>query len=328
MSSYFESLLKHYNVEPDDRKWAHVPCPRCFSPAAERYGDTHFSFNHKAGYCFVCGYKCTLPELIEEVGAELTGNSTSYRYQERKKRWMDYEVNRQTLNDMIVKWNKEPYGFHRWNLYKPISEKVYSFYKLGFGMYPDKSSLCKHNRLMVPLIAGEEIVGVRGRRLDCDCPKWAAISGSKFVLYNGGMLIGGLGNSKLKLGNSLLTYNKSSVLYIVENQIDSLLLLQKGIYAVATLGVTIWEEEWTKILQDVKPSKVVVAYDNDMAGCPNEETYQRIKKERLAKGIPFVKEPNGYELVKRLREKSINAFCYHWSPNTPEKMDIGKLLTT
>ena len=125
---------------------------------------------------------------------------------------------------------------------------------------------------------------------------------------------------------------------IVENPVDAILVSQATPFvAVATLGVTIWQEEWTRAILESKPELVVVVYDNDIAGnngSAEEVRHWRQSMIQKMRDNPKVKinldnppMPNGVRLVNQLLEAKIPARLYQWPAGTPRKFDVGSLLT-
>lgn len=327
MATYFERLLSYYKIEPDFRGWAHCPCPNCGVPPALNPGDTHFSFSPLGGHCFVCGVTYSLSDMLEITDAE-NFDSSGKVYKPRKRLgWLDYADNAKKLNNLVDEWNLN--GYSLWRLYKNIPDTLFQFYRLGVGRMPKRSSRCNHKRLMVPLFSGTTLFGLRSRRVNCDCPKWLGIGGTKKFLYNGGCLVEDAEKSKERhLGDSVFSVKPHDILYIVENPIDSILLYAKHkLKSVATLGVTIWMDSWTESIVQSGVSKVVVWYDNDAAGCPTKKVFQEEKQRRLEKmGTDVMAAPRGYVLVKLLREAGINAYSYPWKDTDPYHADVGMYL--
>jgi len=196
-----------------------------------------------------------------------------------------------------------------WQDYRPLTTKTIAAYRLGYGTLPAYASACNHPRLVVPLIWNNEIVGLHGRALGCECGKWRGASRhpehGKF-LYN----------------HATLKVCAGKPLFILENPADALLMEQEdpGACAVATLGVTMWRDEWTAWLRYFAPSFVIVAYDNDHAGCPSRAVYAQAKERahqqwlaRGQRGSFRAPQPAGYTLVNRLREAGLTqTYKYDW----------------
>lgn len=284
----------------------HADCPFC-GKLAQR-GQTHFSYS-PAGYkCFVCGGGGSLMMLARRLGQEVTAVPIAPKPKPSHKTaaWLDDAprlVTRYTAHPQRVAW---------WQAHKPVSEDVVLTRNLGVGVLP--SSQCRHPRLILPVYdeAGR-VVCLRGRRLDCDCPKWLAAGGwslGSLPLYNLAALpIGG-------------------VLWIVENPVDALMIGQFTPYTgAATLSVSYWRDEWGAAIAEKRPSLVVVAYDNDLPG--NGGAWLRAEMIQAwnngDKQRPLPKAA-GVELSNRLQRSGINAVLYDWKDSRP-KADIGSLFT-
>lgn len=331
MQSYLDRLAEYYGVEPDSRQWIHVPCPQCNAAPATGYGDTHFSFSSKGGHCFVCHYTCSLKELVDLTDApEVEEGTHRVRKITNTKGWLDFSANKKLLYHLISDWNTRSGGYNMWSAYKKgIPPSVYDFYKMGIGELPDKASRCNHTRLIIPLIGGGDIFGLRARHISCDCPKWLGISGNKKFLFNGGSLVNSTEEErKGSLGKSLFKITNEDTLYIVENPIDSILLYEKfGKKSVATLGITMWEDKWYDIIAEASPKKVIVLFDNDLMGAPNPETYKQQCIVRSQKtGVFLEPTPLAFTRVKELKDRGVAASVYRWPDGSPHKMDVGMLL--
>jgi hypothetical protein len=177
--------------------------------------------------------------------------------------------------------------FAAWQAHKPLSRATIERHGLGLGIVPACS--CKHQRLIVPIYDGGQLVNIRGRRLDCNChAKWISSARCKNALY---------GLDEVSAGG---------VLWIVANNVDRLLFEQAcpGWQAVSpTMGEGSWRDEWTARLVTLAPQQVVVAYDNDEAG------YRA-----------------GIKVAGRLKAAGVNARIWEWQPGTPAKADVAWLL--
>lgn len=327
-----------------DRRW-NADCPYC-GKAAKR-GQVHFSFwsagmhGSKAGFkCWNCGEGGGLGKLAKQLGL-LEGERRPVQPVQRPApppidperdpaRW---------LNDAerIANSYLTADRFERWSAYKPIPRDVVDWYRLGYGSLPVFTSRCPHPRLIVPLICGGRVVGLRARRVDCECgekSKWLSASGSKPILYNAGWTTPNPAQrTAARIGDSRHPYAAGRVVFIVENPIDALMLenvTEERYYAFATLGVTNWREEWTFALQNAKPKLVVIAYDHDIAGNGGSTDQERrqmeadwMQKNPKSKTVPI---PNGIRLANTLLESGIPARVYRWPAGTPMKYDIGELL--
>ena len=129
-----------------------------------------------------------------------------------------------------------------------------------------------------------------------------------------------------RLGLSRHKYKTGQVVVIVENPIDAILIEQTTDWlAVATLGVTVWKEEWTQALKANSPHLVVIVYDNDIAGNTTNDDFRShwLEKNPKAQQAPM---PNGMRLSNTLNAAGVKAMVYRWPNNTPEKSDVGQFV--
>jgi len=182
---------------------------------------------------------------------------------------------------------------------------------------------------MVPFFSGGLVVGFRGRAVACDCGKWLSPSGSRIVLYNGGRLLPPESrnrNAVFSLGDCPdEVWARKKLLIIVENPIDALLIEEKTRHlAVATLGVSMWRQGWTKALKRAKPETVIIAFDNDLpgnGGAKRRKEFAAKWKEQHSVPPP---EPAAERLRRRLADAEIKAWIYDWGW-AEEKADVGLL---
>lgn len=337
MTDLYHKLIVYTNGKVDRQGEVHITCPNCGKASSPT--DTHCSFSKKGFHCFVCNASFSLQTLAEKVGLN---DESTYN--------PPIPVTRRVPVDTTPSWAGAAWSFvrkfstgddkYKWISYKPITMDAVNDYNLGYGILPQ--SRCTHPRLVVPLICGNEVVGFRGRQVDpaCECGKWLSSYGSKPILYNGGQLVNDNKLQKrLLLGkSSRRVVNEKCVLYIVENPIDAILFEEQMINrghefyrAVATLGVTIWKDEWTEAIKQSGIKTVIVLYDHDLAGngASSPDEYKEMVA-RWQEKNPKVKRPpvpNGIRLANKLLNEGVGAVVYRWRQGTPLKYDIGNLLT-
>jgi len=194
-----------------------------------------------------------------------------------------------------------------WQSYKPLSIDSIARFRLGLGVLP--ASRCKMPRLILPVFYKSEIVAFHGRAYltdDTDA-KWLCSGGSrKDVLFNGDML------------------HEGAHVIICENFVDAILAMQESNCIAVTGGGCGWREEWTEQVVTSKPSRVLVWLDNDLAGSPNPETYDRLIREfRSAHpGLPDP-EPHGPRIATEFAQRHVPVSLYRWPSGTPAKADLG-----
>ena len=124
-----------------------------------------------------------------------------------------------------------------------------------------------------------------------------------------------------------------ATVWLTENYIDAMLLMERhpDYVGLAVGGASIWRDEWTKVLADSKPGRVVVILDNDLAGQATGRTLAKLQAERTAKAkaagrtLPPI-YPAGPKLANRLRKAGISAHLFPWPVDSPAKADLGWLL--
>lgn len=306
MTDYFSLLCQHLNIAPDRRGECHVTCPSCGKEP--KRGQAHFSFSEKGAHCFVCGLDIGLKALAGHYGLT-DGSPVAPLPRVEAAPQYHYDILEHEPDRLAAQYAAHPEAVARWQAYKPLPAEVITRYQLGYGRLPRYSSRCQHERLIVPLLGSSgHVVGFRARSAGCDCGKWLSPAGSQMVLFN----------------MATLAFSAGEQLWIVENPIDALLLEQRyPVKAVATMGVTIWHDEWTHWIVAAKPRRVVVAYDHDVPGNGGTpEMRRRWAEEHNGKVMPS----NGARLANTLLTAGLPAVLLPWPEDAPEKADIGQVL--
>jgi len=161
----------------------------------------------------------------------------------------------------------------------PFERKIYLYVYVLAGM-------------IYPVYEEEAVVALRGRAVDCTCPKWLNSKGSKVALW---------GSQYLRLGAQV---------YIVENPVDAMLLMQEWPTKVAvagTGGAGTWRDEWTKRILTSRPSQIWIVYDNDVAG-KNGSAKVAQSFGGMGKGLGF------------------SLFNYIWPGFSKEGADVGDMM--
>lgn len=289
----------------------HMPCPECGKVPKGKKGYGHFSFYVKGAKsgakCFVCGFSCSLARLHEIVsGTKYQENGLSPVLSHPTQPEPGLRGWQKQPDKYLAKFCAAPDRVSAWQRYRPLTLATIAAYDLGVGVLP--SSQCKHKRLIIPLKEAGKIVGFRGRAIDCDCDKWLCSAGSKTLLF---------GADKLYQGCTVV---------VIEAPADVIFgsQMEPGYVIVAgTSGVGTWLDEWTALLYRYA-SQVLIWFDNDLAGDPNQETMERCLAEWKAehpKGKP--PRPFGPVLQARLRKAGLLAVRNSWPHGTPVKADFG-----
>ncbi len=308
MREIFDDLVIFTSADLDRHGEAHINCPTCGHSSSPR--DPHCSFSQRGWKCFSCGEGGSLSKLAELIGLEQREYAPAKpmpKKQAAPATWLSQ------AERLVERYECHPERLALWQGYKPVSYANIINHRLGVGVLP--SSKCQHERLIVPIIDGSMIVGLRGRALSCDCGKWLAPGGTQISLYP--------------------LYNEPAlqpgcVAWIVENPIDALLVSQSTPYVgLATYSVAYWVERWTAVIAASQPALVVVAYDNDLSG--NGGAQRRgdlLRAWKIKHPDPKLKPPDaaGPKLTNRLIDGRLNAALFDWG-KLPNK-DIGTLLQT
>lgn len=283
----------------------HFTCPNCGHESTPK--SPHCSFSSQGWHCFSCGAGGSLNAL----GRLLLVENCDTVYLPHIAKNKPKKPSCGHLGPLVTQFAEHPRRNELWNLYKPLSLETMDRMQLGVGILP--YSRCKHERLIVPVWNGPQLVGLRGRQLDCDCGKWLASAGWSIdlaPLYNSDAL--GLGQ----------------VIWILENPVDALALTERTEYVgIATYSVSYWTDVWTKRLQEAQPELIVVAFDNDLVGNgggPRREEFIRMWLEDPKHKV--VPPANGPALANKLLEAGLPATLYDWVGNAEYKSDIGTLL--
>jgi len=305
MTTLLTELIQKTGAITDrkQQEW-HITCPSCGHESSPR--DPHCSFSERGYHCFVCGASGSLKALAGLLNLEniTIGHMTYIAKKTPKKPSCGH------LGVFAERAAKNPRRAELWAAYKPLSLGTIDRMQLGVGILP--YSRCKHERLIVPVYSGPELVGLRGRAIDCDCGKWLASAGwsnDLAPLYN---------SDALSIGQ---------VIWIVENPVDALMLSERTEYAgVATYSVSYWTDAWTKRLQEAQPELVVVAFDNDLPGCGGGLRRDEFIRKWLENPKHKVVPPaSGPKLANKLIEAGLPATLFDWK-DADYKADIGSLL--
>ena len=294
-----------------------------------KHGQTHFVFNHKGYKCFICSASGGLVALARHLGIIPEKGSNS-----NVGKLFNFPVVRSIAHKPVQQQAAPAWLLHPdraqgaliahpgrialWQKYKPISGEAIAKYGLGCGVLP--ATACRHARLTYPVYQDKKIIALRGRAIDCDCPKWLSSAGSKAALFT---------TEQLYPGCDII---------ICENPIDAILAAQYTnwhiVGAASTSGAGTFRDEWVDRIANIEPASIIVWLDNDGAGCANKEAYVKYKQEFIEtfrkkfpdRQIPQIPTPNGIKIASMLRAKGAPVKVYQWPVGTPYKYDIGQLI--
>jgi len=303
----YDELLNFTHAHVDHFGEAHIDCPECGHPV--KPNQTHCSFSERGWYCFVCGASGSLEALARLLGL----GERTYIPQATHPNPKPLTVPPWRLHSesWLEKYQLHPRRFELWSHYKPLALQTIVDHRLGVGRLP--ASRCSHDRLIVPVFWGMTLVGLRGRRIDCDCPaKWLPAVGTPLEilpLYNAQAL------------------GKRQVVFIMENPVDALLLTQEKApwVGLSIYSTSYWKQDWVGEIKAADPEMVIIALDNDLVGNGGAAQrdvfaaeWKRTHNDRLPK-------PRGVFIANQLNAAGIPATLFDWGV-APNKADIGDLL--
>lgn len=303
MLSLVESLAHKLHAEKRGKEW-HADCPFCGKEY--RRGQTHFSLSERGYHCFVCDASGGLQKLAAHLGADYKPVEVVRKPEPPKPvTWQAGAVG------LVNRYASHPDNLRQWQAYKPVTGATVKRWQLGFGALPGTS----HNRLIVPIITGGEVVALRGRSIDGREPKWLSATGSVMKIWN------------------LDGITPGATVWLMENYVDAALFMQNHPEwtAIAIGGArALHDDEVTHIARQ-KPERVIVAYDNDLAGQATGELLARLRAEWIenfrqrnpGRALPKVPEPRGPVVVNQLRRAGVNSLLFRWPQGTPAKADVG-----
>lgn len=331
-----DALAIRLNAQDDGKGRYHADCPFCGALGATKsnrpaYHFYLFDFERGSGYqCWACGAKGRLRDLSTRLDVEGDDEAPRVR-QERPEPPTPHFATPGALERytrQIMAADVHARIVSAWQSYKPLSERTIIRERLGIGrlMFWDERKgqwyAGAYERLLVPMIVGDEIVGVRGRAIHkADrAAKWLNWTGSGQAL---------MGLSDVEEGQHVIW---------CENLVDRLMAQESepGVAALASGGLN-WSPSWIKALARRKPAHVLVWFDHDLSGngSPHhhdlylerwrDEIEQRRKANPRLASMPFPQppQPRGPQLAAELQAAGISASVYQWPKYTPHKADLG-----
>lgn len=284
---------------------ADIYCPRCQS---DRQGAQNaLAFANGGWKCFKCGAF----RWADGAPQQATVLISSPSQPPKPAGWKGKR------NLLAAAFEANPARLALWRGYKDlISPEMIRRHGLGIGVLPNNNQ-CQHSRLIIPQRWQGEIVGFRGRQLDCDCSqRW-------------------LSSWQTEVVPLFLDRWKSDVyemILICENQIDALIFnttlgRKKKTLAIApTTGCGSWQAEWTRWIA-AATDKVAIVFDNDLPGHANPKTREKLteiwREEHGHIPPPF---DHGLKLAADLQSHGVVVKLFEWPDGTPPKADLYHLL--
>jgi hypothetical protein len=305
--SYYERNYPELNRRakwPDRDGEYHIYCP---DPVRHGHVDQHTgscSFSERTGewYCFACQAGGTIYGLARLLGL-IGENVPPPAFTPRD--WPE----RRIAPDTLPQWRLEPDYLRQ---YRPMSRAAYEYarsrgltdatlerWQFGSGALPRYHSRCGRERLILPVFHQGKLVGLRGRLIPdgeqvrecmegCDHAKWLQASGGDRALFGADLL------------------RPYASILICEAPLSAVLANQEWPWSVAIAGVdgaSTWHDHWTDLIVASKPSRVMIAYDNDDAG----------RKGRMRP-------------LEALTARGVKCALFEWG-RAPESADIADLAT-
>lgn len=327
MADLLSALCDRLGTSLDRQGRAHCDCPWC--GARPKFHFYLYSLRNKTGaVCWACGYRASLRQLADAL--DVQGDESPVQAPRELPPapvapWAADDALSRYRRAMEQRW---PAVVAAWQAYKPLSEQTIRDNYLGLGKLPlydearNRWYESRYPRLLYPLVEDGRIVGIAGRAYlpEDTGPKWLTGSCSTLILH---------GLDTIEPGNTVIW---------VENRVDRLLVLEErpDVRCLASGGLT-WRPEWLDAIAARRPRHVLMMLDNDLAGCPNEQTYIKGKAAWLAKmqsqvkagkikQIPPFQEPRGPVIANELLKRRVHASVYQWANDTPEHQDIGSVI--
>lgn len=322
MTNLLDALAARLDTSFDRSGRAHATCPECGKEPYSRSGSRAFHFyiyslaNGKEGaQCHVCGYWASLAQLAKRL--DVTGYTAPAPRVDEPPPPTPWSQPGALANYRTFQRRQWDRVVSAWQQYKPLNEATIEDADLGLGRLPLWGDWSRSwyaysfDRLILPIFADGQVVGLRGRAIDPrdDGPKWLTASFSRSTLVG------------------LESVQRGAAVVWCENLIDRLFAAQTEPSAVyVASGGGSWRADWLRDLAARRPRSVLVWFDNDLAGCPNAQTARAAAARRAAEGKPAMPEPRGPKLANDLLALGQHATVYRWPNGTPEHADLGAAL--
>jgi len=306
MSDAFAAVHTALHGIPTKRGWFNATCPNCGKLVKK--GQTHFGYSNLGAKCFACGWGGGLDKLAELLHIEI-GEYIPPVYVEKPKR----KIARWRLNPwgLLDRYENHPERYHRWMLYKPLTQETIEKNGLGYGSLPfwgdNDWYMSKTKFLTVPVYEDGALIRIHGRNTGNYGAKWVCASGSGAALFNADNL------------------PENRIVWICENYVDALWLEQEYPQwsAVAIGGVSLWDKRWATKLASRKPVQVIVALDKDLVGNGAGNHHRSLIAEWKGKKEPV---PAGPAIANDLLRVGVRSILFRWPDEAPAKAGVDWLL--
>lgn len=281
----------------------------------------------------------SLPEAVDLIG-KLPAPRKVYRQATSRPAepkeppaWADPAV----AERWILRYEEHPKRYKLWQAYKPLLRATIDRWRFGVGVLPHRIDRqtgerlypagCDHQRLIYPVFVGGRCAAIRGRAIDCRCPKWLSAAGSEAEMWGSDLL---------------LPDSRPAVVYVPENPVDAALAMQVKTDALAvasTAGCSTWRDAWAQRIAAARPRLTEVVYDHDLSGgcyrehCPTcrrafNDWRAKMLARQLDRGQTPV-EPNSpvpavVKVCASLRRAGLSSVrTFEWPKDAPYGADLG-----
>lgn len=310
-----DTLFQHVHAalggKRNRRGWYDCDCPFCGKEA--KRGQVHFSYSEMGYRCWVCCAAGNLSALAEHL--RINPDRSLVQWQRREREPLPVARWRQNPTELLRRYQEHPDRYRAWRSYKPLSAATIDRYGFGLGRLPFQREggewyMSRQEWLIVPLWEAGHLVGLRGRNLGNDGPKWLSAAGTNYTLW---------GVDYVRAG---------SITWLCENYVDAAWLMQERPtdYAVAIGGATTWQASWADMLAGRKPQTVIVALDNDLPGQAVGEFRRQLEAEWVSERNSEPPTANGPRIANALRSAGVNAVLFQWPSEAPHKAGVDWLL--
>ena len=315
MGDLFGHVHAALGGERNRRGWYDCDCPFCGKEA--KRGQVHFSYSPDGYKCFVCGAHGTLRTLADKIridGAQAVTAALA-QWQPKRSEPLPTARWRQNPGELLRRYQSHPDRYSTWRRYKPLTAAAIDRYGFGLGRLPFQREdgewyMSRQDWLIVPLWESGQLVGLRGRNLGDNGPKWISAAGTTYTLWG-------------------LDYvRQGAVTWLCENYVDAAWLMQERPTdcAVGIGGATTWQASWAQMLAEKEPGTVIVLLDNDLPGQAAGAFRQALEAAWIAERNTEPPAANGPRIANALRSAGVNAVLFQWPDSAPAKAGMDWLL--
>jgi len=302
-------------------------------------------------HCFGCGAHGTIQDLARALGREpvQTPGLSPRGHREHRPRRRVPATLQSRMEEAVRRGLAHPSRLRAWAT-RGVAPETANRWELGLGRLPGG----RHVRLLVPVVEGGRLRTIKARAWeDGDRgPKWLSVKGAPSALFGA--------------DHARATADGSQVLVVAEAPLDAILAMQArpDVLAVASAaGASADHGRLADLVRELAPriAGVLVAYDNDLAGCPNPtaqvegllrlaerrdleglaawavehawatDLLDRYDQVRETHGWPRIPQPHGYRLAQRMARALagtvVPVHTMAWPEDRPYGWDLADEVT-